>query len=136
MTVGVHLCRGNYRSTWFAEGGYEPVAEVLFNDLNVDAYFLEYDDERSGDFAPLRFVPDNKVVVLGIVSTKLSEMETVSELAKRIDEAAQYVSLDQLCVSPQCGFASTVHGNEIPHKRQWEKMELVVKTARTVWGDS
>lgn len=135
LTVGVHLCRGNYRSTWFAEGGYEPVAEVLFNDLNVDAYFLEYDDERSGDFAPLRFVPSNKTVVLGIISTKLSEMETVDELAQRIDEAAQYVPLDQLCVSPQCGFASTVHGNEIPHDRQWEKLQLVVDTARTVWGE-
>ncbi|MEM7335029.1 MAG: 5-methyltetrahydropteroyltriglutamate--homocysteine S-methyltransferase, partial [Chloroflexota bacterium] len=108
--------------------------EVLFNDLNVDAYFLEYDDERSGDFAPLRFVPKNKIVVLGIISTKLSEMETVPELAKRIDEAAQYIPLSQLCVSPQCGFASTVHGNEIPHDRQWEKLELVVNTARAVWG--
>ena len=135
LTVGVHLCRGNYRSTWFAEGGYEPVAEVLFNDLNVDAYFLEYDDERSGDFAPLRFVPDNKVVVLGIISTKLSEMESISDLTTRIDEAAQYVPLEQLCVSPQCGFASTVHGNEIPHEQQWRKLELVVNTAREVWGD-
>lgn len=135
MTVGIHLCRGNYRSTWFAEGGYEPVAEVLFNQLNVDAYFLEYDDERSGDFAPLRFVPENKVVVLGVISSKLSEMESVDEMAKRIDEAAQYMSLDQLCVSPQCGFASTVHGNEIPHERQWKKLELVVNTARQVWGD-
>ena len=135
LTVGVHLCRGNYRSTWFAEGGYEPVAEVLFNELNVDAYFLEYDDERSGDFAPLRFVPSNKMVVLGIITTKLSEMESIPELAKRIDEAAQYVPLDQLCVSPQCGFASTVHGNDIPHDRQWEKLELVVNTAREVWGD-
>jgi len=119
LTIGIHLCRGNYRSTWFAEGGYEPVAEVLFNELDVDAYFLEYDDERSGDFKPLRFVPDNKVVVLGIVSTKLSEMESIGDLATRIDEAAQYVPLDQLCVSPQCGFASTVHGNEIPHEQQW-----------------
>lgn len=135
LTVGIHLCRGNYRSTWFAEGGYEPVAEVLFNDLNVDAYFLEYDDERSGDFAPLRFVPDNKVVVLGIISTKLSEMESISQLAQRIDEAAQYVPLERLCVSPQCGFSSTYHGNNIPHDRQWEKLELVVDTAREVWGD-
>jgi len=135
LTIGVHLCRGNYKSTWFAEGGYEPVAEVLFNDLNVDAYFLEYDDERSGDFAPLRFVPENKTVVLGIVSTKLSEMESIDELATRIDEAAEYVPLDQLCVSPQCGFASTVHGNEIPHEQQWRKLELVVNTARKVWGD-
>ena len=135
MTVGIHLCRGNYRSTWFAEGGYEPVAEVLFNELNVDAYFLEYDDERSGDFAPLRFVPENKVVVLGVISSKLSEMETPDQMAKRIDEAAQFMPLDQMCVSPQCGFASTVHGNEIPHDRQWEKLELVVNTARQVWGD-
>ena len=135
LTVGIHLCRGNHRSSWFAEGGYEPVAEVLFNELNVDAYFLEYDDERSGDFAPLRFVPDNKVVVLGLITTKLGQMESISDLTKRIDEAAQYVPLEQLCVSPQCGFASNVLGNEIPHEKQWRKLELVVNTARAVWGD-
>lgn len=134
LTVGIHLCRGNYRSTWFAEGGYEPVAEVLFNTINVDAYFLEYDDERSGDFAPLRFVPANKRVVLGIISSKLRELETVDDMARRIDEAAQYMPLENLCVSPQCGFSSTHHGNDLTHDDQWRKMELVVNTAIKVWG--
>lgn len=134
LTVGIHLCRGNYRSTWFAEGGYEPVAEVLFNSINVDAYFLEYDDERSGDFAPLRFVPANKRVVLGIISSKLRELETVDDMARRIDEAAQYMPLENLCVSPQCGFSSTHHGNDLTHDDQWRKMELVVNTAIKVWG--
>lgn len=136
LTVGIHLCRGNYRSTWFAEGGYEPVAETLFNSINVDAYFLEYDDERSGDFAPLRFVPDNKMVVLGIVSSKLRELETIDDLAKRIDEAARYMPLDNMCVSPQCGFSSTHHGNDLTEDDQWRKMELVVTTAIKVWGEA
>ncbi|MBO0938260.1 5-methyltetrahydropteroyltriglutamate--homocysteine S-methyltransferase [Fibrella sp. HMF5335] len=134
LTVGIHLCRGNYRSTWFAQGGYEPVAETLFNAINVDAYFLEYDDERSGDFAPLRFVPRNKMVVLGLVSSKLRELETMDDLAKRIDEAARFVPLEQLCVSPQCGFSSTHHGNELTADDQWRKLELVVNTAIHVWG--
>jgi 5-methyltetrahydropteroyltriglutamate--homocysteine methyltransferase len=134
LTVGIHLCRGNYRSTWFAEGGYEPVAEVLFNQLNVDAYFLEYDDERSGDFAPLRFVPEHKKVVLGLVSSKLPQLETVKELTTRIHEAAKYMSLENMCLSPQCGFSSTSHGNALTEDDQWRKLELVVKTARTVWG--
>lgn len=134
MRVCVHLCRGNFRSTWFAEGSYEPVAEVLFSELNVDGYFLEYDDERSGGFAPLRFVPANKTVVLGLVSSKLAELEPISELAQRIDEAAQHVPLEQLCLSPQCGFSSTVHGNDITEDDQWRKLELVVNTAREVWG--
>ncbi|RJS91088.1 5-methyltetrahydropteroyltriglutamate--homocysteine S-methyltransferase [Salinisphaera sp. Q1T1-3] len=134
MTVGIHLCRGNYRSTWFAEGGYEPVAEVLFNELNVDAYFLEYDDERSGDFAPLRFVPKDKTVVLGLVSSKVPALESVATLAKRIDEAAAYAPLDQLCLSPQCGFSSTAEGNEITMETQWAKLARVVETAETVWG--
>jgi 5-methyltetrahydropteroyltriglutamate--homocysteine methyltransferase len=136
LTVGIHLCRGNYRSTWFAEGGYEPVAEILFNSINVDAYFLEYDDERSGDFAPLRFVPKDKMVVLGIVSSKLKQLETVEDMAKRIDEAAKYMPLDQMCVSPQCGFSSTHHGNDMTHDDQWRKMELVVNTAIKVWGEA
>ncbi|GAB2575845.1 5-methyltetrahydropteroyltriglutamate--homocysteine S-methyltransferase [Spirosoma areae] len=136
LTVGIHLCRGNYRSTWFAEGGYEPVAEILFNSINVDAYFLEYDDERSGDFAPLRFVPDNKMVVLGIVSSKLKQLESVEEMAKRIDEAAKYMPLDNMCVSPQCGFSSTHHGNDLTADDQWRKLELVVDTAIKVWGES
>jgi len=134
MTVGIHLCRGNFRSTWFAEGGYEPVAEVLFGDLDVDAYFLEYDDERSGDFAPLRFVPPNKTVVLGLISSKVAEMETIDSLAQRVDEAAQYVPKEQLCLSPQCGFSSTVHGNNIAVDDQRRKLELVVETAHEVWG--
>jgi 5-methyltetrahydropteroyltriglutamate--homocysteine methyltransferase len=136
LTVGIHLCRGNYRSTWFAEGGYEPVAEILFNSINVDAYFLEYDDERSGDFAPLRFVPKDKMVVLGIISSKLKELEKVDDMAKLIDEAAKYMPLEQLCVSPQCGFSSTHHGNDLTHDDQWRKMELVVNTAIKVWGES
>jgi 5-methyltetrahydropteroyltriglutamate--homocysteine methyltransferase len=135
LTVGIHLCRGNFRSAWVAEGGYEPVAEVLFNDLNVDAYFLEYDDERSGDFAPLRFVPANKTVVLGLVTTKLSELESADDLKRRVDDAAKYMPLEQMCLSPQCGFSSTVHGNDITEADQWAKMELVVSTARDIWGD-
>jgi len=134
LVIAVHLCRGNFKSQWFAEGGYEPVAEVMFNDLNVDAYFLEYDDERSGDFAPLRFVPDNKTVVLGIVSSKLPELESIGRLAKRIDEAAKYMPIESMCVSPQCGFSSTSHGNEITEDDQWAKLRLVVDTAREVWG--
>jgi 5-methyltetrahydropteroyltriglutamate--homocysteine methyltransferase len=134
LTVGIHLCRGNYRSTWFAEGGYEPVAEVLFNSINVDAYFLEYDDERSGDFAPLRFVPKNKVVVLGIMSSKLADLESVGALTKRIKEAAKYMPLENMCVSPQCGFSSTHHGNSLTDVQQWKKFERLVKTAETIWG--
>ena len=136
LTVGIHLCRGNYRSTWFAEGGYEPVAEILFNSINVDAYFLEYDDERSGDFAPLRFVPKNKMVVLGIISSKIATLENMDDLCKRIDEAAKYMPLENMCVSPQCGFSSTHHGNAMTHDDQWRKMELVVSTAIKVWGES
>ncbi len=133
LTVGIHLCRGNFRSTHFAEGGYEPVAEVLFSELNVDTYFLEYDDERSGDFSPLRFVPSNKTVVLGLVSSKVARMESLDELAGRVDEAAQFVPHDQLCLSPQCGFSSTVHGNEISPQVQWDKLRLVVDAANHIW---
>lgn len=133
LTVGIHLCRGNFRSTHFAEGGYEPVAEVLFSELDVDTYFLEYDDERSGDFTPLRFVPPNKTVVLGIVSSKHAALEPQSELRARIDEAARYVPIDQLCLSPQCGFSSTVHGNIITPEDQWAKLRLVVDTAAAHW---
>jgi 5-methyltetrahydropteroyltriglutamate--homocysteine methyltransferase len=134
MTVCVHLCRGNFKSAWVAEGGYEPVAEVLFNELEVDGYFLEYDDARSGDFAPLRFLPKGKIVVLGLVTTKLGELETKDSLKRRIDEAAKVVPLEQLCLSPQCGFSSTVHGNEILREAQSAKLRLVVETAREVWG--
>jgi len=135
LTVCIHLCRGNFRSTWFAEGSYEPVAEVLFNEMKVDGYFLEYDDERSGGFAPLRFVPVNKTVVLGLVTTKLARLEPQRELLQRIQEASQYVPLENLCLSPQCGFSSTVHGNSITEDDQWRKLELVVNTAREVWGE-
>jgi len=133
LTVAIHLCRGNYRSAWVSEGGYEPVADVLFNELHVNAYLLEYDDERSGDFAPLRFVPPGKMVVLGMVSSKTAAMEHQRDVLERLDEAARYVPLDQLCLSPQCGFASTVHGNAVTEADQWAKLELVVNISRQVW---
>jgi len=134
MAICVHLCRGNFKSAWVAEGGYEPVAEVLFNDLAVDGYFLEYDDARSGDFAPLRFVPKGKIVVLGLVTTKLDELESKDMIKRKIDEAARQMPLDQLCLSPQCGYSSTVHGNVIARDAQAAKLRLVVETAREVWG--
>jgi 5-methyltetrahydropteroyltriglutamate--homocysteine methyltransferase len=134
MTVCVHLCRGNFKSAWVAEGGYEPVAEVLFNELAVDGYFLEYDDARSGDFAPLRFVPKGKIVVLGLVTTKLDTLESADALKRKIDEAAKLIPLEQLCLSPQCGFSSTVHGNAIAREAQAAKLRLVVDTAKAVWG--
>ena len=134
LTICVHLCRGNFKSAWVAEGGYEPVAEVLFNELAVDGYFLEYDDERSGDFAPLRFVPRDRRVVLGLVSSKVGALEEVDALAQRIDEAARFVPLEQLALSPQCGFSSTVHGNDITPEVQAAKLRLVVETALKVWG--
>jgi methionine synthase II (cobalamin-independent) len=134
MTICTHLCRGNFKSAWVAEGGYEPVAEVLFNELKVDGYFLEYDDQRSGDFRPLRFLPKGKTMVLGLVTTKLSELETKDAVKRRIDEAAKHAPLDQFCLSPQCGFSSTVHGNEIDREAQANKMRLIVETAREVWG--
>ena len=134
MRVCVHLCRGNFKSAWAAEGGYEPVAEVLFNELAVDGYFLEYDDARSGDFAPLRHVPAGKTVVLGLVSTKLDRMETKDDLKRRIDLAAKVMPLDQMAISPQCGFSSTVHGNDIAVATQAAKLKLCVETARDVWG--
>jgi 5-methyltetrahydropteroyltriglutamate--homocysteine methyltransferase len=134
MTTAVHLCRGNYRSTFFASGGYEPVAEVLFNELDVDAYFLEYDDERSGDFAPLRFVPEDKTVVLGLVTSKTPELESQDELLQRIEEADGHFKGGQLCLSPQCGFASTMEGNRLTEDEQWAKLRLVVDTADRAWG--
>ena len=134
MTICTHLCRGNFKSAWVAEGSYEPVAEVLFNELNVDGYFLEYDDERSGDFAPLRFVPKNKIVVLGLVTTKLEQLESKADLKRRIEEAAQFMPIEQMCLSPQCGFSSTVHGNIIARDAQAAKLRLVIETAKEVWG--
>ena len=136
MTVCVHLCRGNFKSAWAAEGGYEPVAEVLFNELAVDGYFLEYDDARSGDFSPLRFVPKGKTIVLGLVTTKVGELESKDMLKRRIDEAARIVPLEQLCLSPQCGFSSTVHGNEIARESQAAKLRLIIESAQEVWGTS
>jgi 5-methyltetrahydropteroyltriglutamate--homocysteine methyltransferase len=134
MIRAIHLCRGNFRSSWAAEGGYEPVAEIMFNELDIDAFFLEYDDARSGDFAPLRFLPKGKVVVLGLVTTKLGELETKDEIKRRIDEALKFASLDQLALSPQCGFASTVHGNDLSIQQQSDKIRLVVEVAEEVWG--
>jgi 5-methyltetrahydropteroyltriglutamate--homocysteine methyltransferase len=135
LTVAVHLCRGNFKSAWVAEGGYEPVADVLFNELNVDAYFLEYDDERAGDFRPLRLVPKHKTVVLGLVTTKVGELESKQMLITRLKEAARYMPLENMCLSPQCGFSSTVEGNAITQEQQWAKLRLVVDTAREIWGD-
>jgi methionine synthase II (cobalamin-independent) len=134
LTVTTHLCRGNFRSSWAAEGGYDFVAEILFGGLDVDGFFLEYDDARSGDFRPLRFVPADKVVVLGLVTTKRGELESKDELKRRIEEASQYVALEQLCLSPQCGFSSTVEGNAVTYDDQVRKLELVVETAAEVWG--
>ena len=134
MTLAVHLCRGNFQSTWAAQGGYEPVAEALLSEMDVDAYFLEYDDARSGDFKPLRFLPKGKIVVLGLVTTKLDALEKKDDLKRRIDEAAKYAPLDQLALSPQCGFSSTVHGNNIAVEAQRSKLRLVIETAEEVWG--
>jgi 5-methyltetrahydropteroyltriglutamate--homocysteine methyltransferase len=133
MAVCIHLCRGNYQSAWVAQGGYEPVAEILFNELSVDGFFLEYDDQRSGDFAPLRFVPAGKTVVLGIMSSKRPDIEPTDAIKRRIDEAARYVPLDQLCLSHQCGFSSTVHGNLLTEADQWRKLARTVAVAREVW---
>ncbi len=135
MTVCTHMCRGNFRSSWMAEGGYDHVAEALFGELAVDGFFLEYDDARSGGFEPLRFVPRGpKRVVLGLVTSKRAALESKDELKRRIDEAARYVPLDQLCLSPQCGFSSTVDGNALSIEEQCAKLRLVVETAREVWG--
>jgi 5-methyltetrahydropteroyltriglutamate--homocysteine methyltransferase len=134
MVVCIHLCRGNYQSAWVAQGGYEPVAEILFTELSLDGFFLEYDDRRSGDFAPLRFVPEGKTVVLGIMSSKRPEIEDKDTLKRRIDEAARYVDPEQLCLSHQCGFSSTVHGNLLSESDQWKKLARTVEVAREVWG--
>jgi 5-methyltetrahydropteroyltriglutamate--homocysteine methyltransferase len=135
MTVGMHLCRGNFRSRWLAAGGYDPIAERLFNDTEVDGFFLEYDSSRAGDFAPLRFVPSDKFVVLGMISTKTPVLKEKAAVCARIDEAARYVPLDRLAISPQCGFASTAAGNLLSIADQRAKLELVVDVAREVWGN-
>ena len=134
MTVCTHLCRGNFRSSWVASGGYDHVADALFGQLNVDAFFLEYDDERSGGFEPLRFVPKGKIVVLGLVTSKRAAIEDKDLLKRRIDEAAKYVPLEQICLSPQCGFSSTVEGNALTVEQEMAKLRLVTETAREVWG--
>jgi 5-methyltetrahydropteroyltriglutamate--homocysteine methyltransferase len=135
MLLGIHLCRGNFQSTFAASGDYEPVAEALLSGMNLDAYFLEYDDERSGDFRPLRFLPKGKTAVLGLVSSKFGSLESVDALKRRIDEAARFAPLEQLALSPQCGFASSADGNDILWDDQRRKLELVVRVARDVWGD-
>jgi 5-methyltetrahydropteroyltriglutamate--homocysteine methyltransferase len=134
VTLGLHLCRGNNRSHWYAEGGYDAIAEMLFGSLNVDRFLLEYDDDRSGTFAPLRFVPAGKIVVLGLISTKRPELESGDAVMRRIQQATQYLPLEQLALSPQCGFASTMEGNLLTEEQQWAKMRLVVETAHRVWG--
>jgi 5-methyltetrahydropteroyltriglutamate--homocysteine methyltransferase len=134
MVVTMHLCRGNFRSLWIAQGGYEPVAEMLFNRINANGYFMEYDTERAGGFEPLRFVPKDKVVVLGLVTSKTGTLETRDHLKRRLEEAAKFVSLDQLCLSPQCGFASTEEGNVLAEGEQWAKLSLIVELAGEIWS--
>lgn len=134
LVLAIHLCRGNNRSQWYAEGGYDPIAEKLFGQLQVDSFLLEYDSERAGGFEPLRFVPRGKNVVLGLVSTKVPELESESDLVKRIEEASKYVPIEDLALSPQCGFASTMEGNLLTEDAQWRKLQLVVDTAHRVWG--
>src|SRR5205085_9865262 len=134
MRITMHLCRGNFRSSWIAQGGYEPVAELLFNEIGVDGYFMEFDTERAGGFDPLRFVPKGKSVVLGVVTSKTGALETVDCLQRRIEEAAKFVDLDQLCLSPQCGFASTEEGNALTENQQWAKLARIIEVAQRVWG--
>jgi 5-methyltetrahydropteroyltriglutamate--homocysteine methyltransferase len=134
MAIATHMCRGNFKSAWVAEGGYEPVAEAVLGGLNVDAFFMEYDSDRAGGFEPLRFVPDDKFVVLGLVTSKTPELESKDALKRRIEEAAKYVDLDRLCLSPQCGFSSTHHGNAVTPDDQRQKLALVQETAADVWN--
>jgi len=135
MTITTHICRGNFRSTWISEGGYEPVAETLFGSLDYDGFFLEYDTDRAGGFEPLRFVPKGgKQIVLGLVSSKIGALERKDDIKRRIEEATKYVALDQLCVSPQCGFASTEEGNLLSEDEQWAKLRMIVELANEVWG--
>jgi 5-methyltetrahydropteroyltriglutamate--homocysteine methyltransferase len=134
VTTAIHMCRGNFQSTWAASGGYEPVAERVFNTVKVNALFMEYDSERAGGFEPLRFVPDDKVVVLGLVTTKTPGLEGKDELKRRIDEAARYIDIERLCLSPQCGFSSTHHGNKISEDDEIAKLRLIVEVADEVWG--
>jgi 5-methyltetrahydropteroyltriglutamate--homocysteine methyltransferase len=134
MTITMHLCRGNFRSSFVASGGYEPIAEILFNQINVHGYFMEYDSERAGGFEPLRFVPKGKTVVLGLVTSKSGRLESRDELKRRIEQAAKFVDLDQLALSPQCGFASTEEGNVLADEEEWAKLRMIVEVADEVWG--
>jgi 5-methyltetrahydropteroyltriglutamate--homocysteine methyltransferase len=135
MVITTHVCRGNFRSTWISEGGYEPIAEIMLGQLNYDGYFLEYDTERAGGFEPLRFLPKgNKIVVLGLITTKSGSLEKKADVKRRIDEATKFAALDQLCLSPQCGFASTEEGNALAEEEQWAKLRMVVELADEVWG--
>jgi 5-methyltetrahydropteroyltriglutamate--homocysteine methyltransferase len=136
MTTAMHLCRGNFQSTFVASGGYEPVAEILFNAIGIKAYFMEYDSDRAGGFEPLRFVPKGKMVVLGLVTSKSGTLEGRDEIKRRIEEAAKFVALDQLCLSPQCGFASTEEGNILAEDEQWAKLRMIVELAEEVWGSA
>jgi 5-methyltetrahydropteroyltriglutamate--homocysteine methyltransferase len=134
MRITMHLCRGNFRSTFIASGGYEPVADALFNQVNVDGYFMEWDTDRAGGFEPLRFLPKGKTVVLGLITSKTGGIEKADDLKRRIDEAAKFAPIEQLCLSPQCGFASTEEGNTLAEDEQWRNLELAVKVAESVWG--
>jgi 5-methyltetrahydropteroyltriglutamate--homocysteine methyltransferase len=134
MTITMHLCRGNFQSTFVASGGYEPVAELLFNTIDVHGYFMEYDTDRAGGFEPLRFVPKGKTVVLGLVTSKSGQLESRDEIRRRIDQAARFVDPDQLALSPQCGFASTEEGNILAEDEQWAKLRMIVELSEEVWG--
>lgn len=134
MTLGMHLCRGNFRSSFVASGGYEPIADILFNEINIRAYFMEYDSDRAGGFEPLRFLPKGKYAVLGLITSKSGELENKDDIKRRIDEAAKYAPLEQLCLSPQCGFSSTEEGNSLTVDQQWRKLERVAEIAEEVWG--
>jgi 5-methyltetrahydropteroyltriglutamate--homocysteine methyltransferase len=136
MTIAMHLCRGNFQSTFVASGGYEPVAEILFNTINVHAYLMEYDTDRAGGFEPLRFVPKEKTVVLGLVTSKSGRLESKDDVRRRIEQAAKFVSLERLCLSPQCGFASTEEGNILAEEEQWTKLRMIVELSEEVWGQS
>jgi 5-methyltetrahydropteroyltriglutamate--homocysteine methyltransferase len=134
MAITMHLCRGNFRSNFVATGGYEPIAELLFNTINVHGYFMEYDTERAGGFEPLRFLPKGKTVVLGLVTSKTGTLENKDEIKRRIDQATKFIELDRLCLSPQCGFASTEEGNVLAEDEQWGKLRRIVEIAEEVWG--
>ena len=137
MHMTTHVCRGNFKSTWISEGGYEPIAETLLAETNYNGYFLEYDSDRAGDFEPLRFLPKgNKRVVLGLVTSKSGELENTDQIKQRIEEATKYADLEQFCLSPQCGFASTEEGNVLSEEQQWDKLRMIVDVSREVWGDS